>query len=56
MYKRQPYERACEPGFEDMNRRVPDVTKIGQLIGWQPTIALDQILADVIAWCRGGAA
>ncbi len=51
-----PYERAYEPGFEDMNRRVPDVTKIGQLIGWQPTIALDQILADVIDWCRGGAA
>ncbi len=51
-----PYERAYEPGFEDMNRRIPDVSKIGQLIGWKPTIALEQILDDVIAWCRTGAA
>ncbi|MFO0655994.1 MAG: GDP-mannose 4,6-dehydratase [Polyangia bacterium] len=51
-----PYERAYEPGFEDMNRRIPDVSKIGQLIGWKPTISLDQILGDVIAWCRTGAA
>ena len=51
-----PYERAYQPGFEDMNRRVPDVSRIGQLIGWQPTIRLDQILQDVIDWCRQSAA
>lgn len=50
-----PYERAYEPGFEDMSRRVPDVSKIGQLIGWTPTIPLSQILDDVIGWCRGSA-
>ena len=51
-----PYERAYQPGFEDMNRRVPDVSRIGQLIGWQPTFQLDQILQDVIDWCRQSAA
>jgi UDP-glucose 4-epimerase len=50
-----PYERAYEPGFEDMSRRVPDVGKIGQLIGWTPTISLERILDDVIGWCRGAA-
>lgn len=43
-----PYEKAYEPGFEDMPRRVPDIGKIGKLIGWQPTIGLSQILDDVI--------
>ena len=50
-----PYEQAYEPGFEDMSRRVPDVGKIGQLIGWTPTISLERILDDVIGWCRGAA-
>lgn len=45
-----PYERAYEPGFEDMNRRVPDVSKIEQFIGWKPSTSLDQILQDVIAY------
>lgn len=44
-----PYEKAYEPGFEDMPRRVPDIGKINKLIGWQPTIGLSQILDDVIA-------
>ncbi len=47
-----PYEKAYEPGFEDMPRRIPDVRKIQQLIGWQPTIGLGQILDDVIASFR----
>ena len=47
-----PYEKAYEPGFEDMPRRIPDVRKIGQLTGWQPTIGLAQILDDVIASFR----
>ena len=42
-----PYEKAYEQGFEDMPRRVPDTTKIKQLIGWEPTISLPQILKDV---------
>jgi UDP-glucose 4-epimerase len=47
-----PYEKAYEEGFEDMPRRVPDISKIGALIGWKPAIALDQILIDVIDFCR----
>jgi UDP-glucose 4-epimerase len=49
-----PYEKAYEQGFEDMPRRVPDTTKIRNLIGWQPTIGLPQILADVIEYYRRG--
>ena len=47
-----PYEKAYEPGFEDMPRRIPDIGKLHRLIGWQPTIALPQILDDVIASFR----
>jgi len=43
-----PYEKAYEQGFEDMPRRVPDLGKIKGAIAWQPTIALPQILQDVI--------
>jgi UDP-glucose 4-epimerase len=43
-----PYEKAYEQGFEDMPRRVPDITKIHEHIGWKPTIGLPQILADVV--------
>ena len=32
-----PYDEAYEEGFEDMPRRVPDITKIDQLLGWSPT-------------------
>jgi UDP-glucose 4-epimerase len=44
-----PYERAYEGGFEDMRRRIPDVSKIRALTGWQPTSNLDDIIADVVA-------
>ena len=44
-----PYEVAYEEGFEDMERRVPDITKINTLTGWEPTRTLDDILDDVIA-------
>jgi UDP-glucose 4-epimerase len=47
-----PYSEAYEAGFEDMVRRVPDTTKIGKTIGWKPSIALGQILDDVIASMR----
>lgn len=49
-----PYDQAYEAGFEDMRRRVPDTSKIRMLIGWQPTIALDQTLDEVIAQFRAG--
>ncbi len=44
-----PYERAYAAGFEDMQRRVPDIAKIGQYVGWQPKHLLADILRDVIA-------
>jgi UDP-glucose 4-epimerase len=47
-----PYEKAYEEGFEDMPRRVPDTSKIKDLIGWEPTIALPQILKDVEEFYR----
>lgn len=49
-----PYDVAYEEGFEDMQRRIPDTTKIHERIGWQPTRSLDQILADVIEEHRAG--
>jgi UDP-glucose 4-epimerase len=45
---RVPYSEAYAPGFEDMQRRVPDITRIQALIGWQPSRALDDILAAVV--------
>jgi UDP-glucose 4-epimerase len=47
-----PYEQAYGEGFEDMERRVPDITRIRRLTGWSPTRSLDDILNDVIAYER----
>jgi UDP-glucose 4-epimerase len=46
---RIPYDEAYESGFEDMPRRVPDITRIGALIGYTPTVELDEILMRVIS-------
>jgi UDP-glucose 4-epimerase len=46
------YDQAYEKGFEDMHRRVPNIAKINQLIGYQPTFTLDEILESVIAHHR----
>lgn len=43
-----PYEQAYEEGFEDMPRRVPDIAKIHGLIGFQPTMNLDEIIRSVV--------
>ena len=42
-----PYDEAYEEGFEDMRRRVPDITKINSVLGWEPTKSLDDIVVDV---------
>jgi UDP-glucose 4-epimerase len=44
-----PYEQAYESGFEDMERRVPDTTKLRSSTGWSPRYCLDDILRDMIA-------
>lgn len=47
-----PYEKAYPLGFEDMERRIPDLSKVKNLIGFQPTVELDEILDLVIAHKR----
>ena len=42
-----PYEDAYPSTFEDMQRRVPDITKIKTSIGWAPVNTLDNIIDDV---------
>jgi len=45
-----PYEDVFEQGFEDMQRRMPDITKIQELIGYKPKYNLDMILERVIKY------
>ena len=47
-----PYEKAYEPGFEDMLNRAPDCSALRELCGWEPGIGLEQIIDDVIAFRR----
>ena len=47
-----PYDQAYEAGFEDMPRRVPDISKIKALVGYAPTVELDEILTRVIEHFR----
>jgi nucleoside-diphosphate-sugar epimerase len=47
-----PYDKAYEAGFEDMPRRVPDISKIHALVGFQPTVQLSEIIAKVIEYFR----
>jgi UDP-glucose 4-epimerase len=47
-----PYEKAYEAGFEDMPRRVPDIGRIQSLVGYAPTVELDETLTRVIEHFR----
>ncbi|HKT78728.1 MAG TPA: NAD-dependent epimerase/dehydratase family protein [Vicinamibacterales bacterium] len=47
-----PYDQAYESGFEDMPRRVPDLTKVRAMIGYDPQHSLDDILTQVIDYFR----
>jgi UDP-glucose 4-epimerase len=44
------YEKAYPEGFEDMQRRVPDISKIKRVLGWAPEINLDQVIKDIAAY------
>jgi UDP-glucose 4-epimerase len=44
-----PYSDAYPAGFEDIQRRVPDISKVGHAIGWAPTKDLKQIISDIAA-------
>lgn len=43
-----PYDEVYPPGFEDMSRRIPDTTRIGEAVGWRPERTLDDIIASVV--------
>lgn len=47
-----PYEEAYARGFEDMQRRVPDTTKLRSLTGWSPSLTLDDIIDEAIVEAR----
>jgi UDP-glucose 4-epimerase len=47
-----PYDEAYEAGFEDMPRRVPDISKLCSLIGYRPKLQLDEIIQTVIEHVR----
>jgi UDP-glucose 4-epimerase len=48
------YDQAYAPGFEDMQRRVPDLAKAKRLIGYEPTLDLDSIIDSVLSYYRSG--
>jgi nucleoside-diphosphate-sugar epimerase len=47
-----PYDEAYPGGFEDMRRRIPDISRIRNLIGWDPKRSLDEIIAELIVEAR----
>jgi UDP-glucose 4-epimerase len=51
---RVPYSEAYEEGFEDMPRRVPDTSKVHDLIGFAPRTSLDQIIQEVVNYFTAG--
>jgi len=50
--KKIPYSEAYPAGFEDMQMRVPDISKINKALGWSPEIRLDQIIKDIADFHR----
>jgi UDP-glucose 4-epimerase len=48
-----PYDEAYDEGFEDMPRRIPDITKVSELVGFRPTMNLDGILERVVDYQIG---
>ncbi|HKE58281.1 MAG TPA: GDP-mannose 4,6-dehydratase, partial [Pyrinomonadaceae bacterium] len=48
-----PYDEAYEEGFEDMPRRIPDISKVSELVGFRPRMSLDGILESVIEYQSG---
>jgi UDP-glucose 4-epimerase len=47
-----PYEEAYGNGFEDMERRVPNIELINELVGWKPKLDLSTIISDIAAEMR----
>ena len=51
-----PYDKAYESGFEDMRRRVPDLTRLKTLIDYKPEVQLDEAIRRIAEHMRGEAA
>ena len=47
------YEKAYAVGFEDMQRRIPDINKIKRAVGWTPKLSLESIIFDLAAHLKG---
>lgn len=47
-----PYEQAYGEGFEDMQKRVPDLSKVQKLIAYQPKFTLQDVIFDVASYQR----
>jgi UDP-glucose 4-epimerase len=47
-----PYDKAYQPGFEDMERRVPSIDKIKAAVGFTPQVQLQKIVSNVVDWMR----
>ncbi len=47
-----PYDQAYEAGFEDMPRRVPDISKVRNMVGYEPRLSLDEIVCRVVEHFR----
>ncbi|MEL6897282.1 MAG: GDP-mannose 4,6-dehydratase [Planctomycetota bacterium] len=52
----QPYAEAYDASFEDIRRRVPDLTRVRETIGYRPTHTLEDIIRDVVAYQRSSGA
>jgi UDP-glucose 4-epimerase len=50
-----PYEQAYGPGFDDMMRRVPDLTRAYELLGWAPKRKLNDIITEIASGVTSGA-
>lgn len=50
-----PYDEAYQEGFEDMPRRVPDITRIRELIGYQPTKSIEDIIRNTLVFLQNSA-
>lgn len=49
-----PYEKAYEYGYEDMRRRIPDISKIKGITGWEPRLNLDVIVSELVDEAKAG--
>jgi UDP-glucose 4-epimerase len=47
-----PYSEAYSAGFEDIQRRVPDISRIKKIVGWTPEVELEQIIRDIADYLR----